>query len=305
MHTPDDAALSFHATIGEFLRARREEAGGADRARRLRRRTPGLRREDVAERAGISTDWYARLEQNRVGSVSDAVLERVAAALDLNEPERRYLFDLAGRARSPRRTLPLQPHPSALALMELAQDLPACIVNARGDVLCSNPLHERLMLGYGAHPVFGRNLIWFFCFDPRAEALFPDREADLDRTVANMRLALGRTAQDPDAAELLAELMRCEAFRRRWSSLRVKPRGPSVKRVNHPDAGPLVFLAHSASPPEAREQTFTFLQPCDDATRRGLDSLRAPTAVGAGSAAAPVPATASAPAPPPPWPPPG
>ena len=185
-----------------------------------------MRREDVAERAGISTDWYARLEQNRVSSVSDAVLERVADALDLSEAERRYLFDLAGRARSPRRSLPAQAHPSALALMELARDLPACVVNACGDILCSNLLHERLMLGYGTDANFGRNLIWFMCFDPRAQTLFPNRDDDLDRTVANLRLALGRTAQEPQTAALLAELMRSEAFRLRWSALRVRPRGP-------------------------------------------------------------------------------
>jgi len=273
MRTHDDLGQNVHATIGQFLRARREGAEGP-RMQRSRRRTPGMRREDVAERAGISTDWYARLEQNRVSSVSDAVLERVADALDLSEAERRYLFDLAGRARSPRRSLPAQAHPSALALMELARDLPACVVNACGDILCSNLLHERLMLGYGTDANFGRNLIWFMCFDPRAQTLFPNRDDDLDRTVANLRLALGRTAQEPQTAALLAELMRSEAFRLRWSALRVRPRGPAFKRVNHPDAGPLVFLAHNASPPDAREQTFAFLSPVDDATRRGLEILR-------------------------------
>jgi len=261
------------ATIGEFLRAKREGAHDDERMRR-RRRTPGLRREDVAERAGISTDWYTRLEQNRVAAVSDAVLDRVADALHLEAFERRYLYDLVGRARLSERALSDKPHPTAAALVELTHDLPACVINARGDLLLSNALHERLLLGYGDDPKFGRNLIWFMCCDPRALALYPDHGEDLDRSIANLRLALGRTAVDPQVEDLIDELSaRSEAFRRRWAELRVKPRHPARKRISHPEVGDLDFAVHNATPVGAREQTFVFLRPSNDATWRGLKRL--------------------------------
>ena len=263
-----------HATLGEFLRARRECAQAQDA--RARRRTPGLRREDVAERAGISVDWLARLEQNRAATVSDAVLDGLSRALGLVGSERTYLYRLAGRDVSIAGLVTDEPHRTALAVLAQVPDMPARVANSRGDVIANNTLHERLLLGYGDHPRLGRNLTWFIFCDPRAPDLFPDREADMERITSNLRLVASQPSHDPRLDALIGEmLIESEDFRRLWPLQTVRLRGRGRKCVHHPLAGPLEFAIHSLTPSGAPHQTIVFLEPVDAATRAGLDRLSA------------------------------
>lgn len=239
------------ATIGAFLRARREQMTAPAHARR---RTPGLRREEVAERAGVSTDWYVRLEQNRAESASSIVLDRVASALELTPPERRYLFRLAGR-EEPAPLSPAAPHVSASTVLRLVTDAPACILGPRIDVLEANERYLDLFLGLGTDPRFGRNMVWFMCCDPRAPSLMVDHDAVIAEAVATLRASFARHANDPRFHALISELTsRSPTFAARWTEHGVRERSVGRKRFDHPTLGKVAFDYHALASPEAPDQ---------------------------------------------------
>src|SRR5689334_3215654 len=136
--------MDRHTTLGEFLRSRRARLRPQDLGLQplpTRRRVPGLRREEIAQMAGVSVDYYVRLEQGRGINVSDAVLDAVANALHLAEDERAHLHNLARPARSPRRSTPPQPlRPQLPHLLDAVPDLPPLVVRRRTDALAWNPL---------------------------------------------------------------------------------------------------------------------------------------------------------------------
>ena len=239
--------------IREFLTSRRarltpEQAGltiyGANR------RVTGLRREEVALLAGISVEYYVRLERGNVGGVSDSVLDGVAHALQLDEVEREHLARLVRTASTPaaRRATRRTPakrrvRPSVVRIID-AMPMPAFLRNGRFDVLAANDLGRALyspvfeMAGADRLPNSAR----FLFLDPAASDFFVDYDVALDDCVAFLRAEAGRDPYDKDLAELVGELStRSEQFRLRWARHDVRYHRTGRKRLRHPLVGELVL----------------------------------------------------------------
>jgi transcriptional regulator with XRE-family HTH domain len=208
------------------------------------RRVPGLRREEVALLAGVSVDYYTRLERGNLGGVSEAVLEALAQALQLDEAERGHLFDLARAAnttaRSPRRR-PAQQRvrPGVQRILD-AMDAPADVRNGRRDILAANRLGYALYSEMFIDPVRPANIARFVFLSPRAREFFPDWEGVADDLVANLRTEAGRNPYDRGLQDLVGELStRSEAFRTRWAAHHVRQHQTGRKQLHHPVVGDL------------------------------------------------------------------
>ena len=231
--------------IRDFLATRRAKitpeqvglpAGG-------RRRVPGLRREEVAVLAGVSTDWYIRLEKGHIGGVSDDVLDAVARALRLTEAERDHLFNLARTARparTPRRRAKAQVPPSVQRVLDSMVGAAAFVRNGRLDIVASNRLGRALYAPVLDNPAHRANIARFDFLDPRAGDYYPDHDGALAIAVALLRAETGRNPHDPGLTELIGELAtRSEAFRTRWAAHDVRIHRGGIKTFNHPVVGRL------------------------------------------------------------------
>jgi transcriptional regulator with XRE-family HTH domain len=234
------------AEIREFLSTRRakitpEQAGlpagtGA-------RRVPGLRREEVAVLAGVSTDWYIRLEKGHIAGVSDDVLEAVARALRLDDAERAHLFNLARAARptrAPRRRTKATVRPSVQRILDSMTGTAAFIRNGRLDVLAVNDLGRALYAPVFEDDSRPPNLARFNFLDPRSADFYPDWDGASDTTVALLRTEAGRDPDNRDLTDLVGELAtRSEAFRVRWGAHNVRFHRSGTKTFRHPVVGEL------------------------------------------------------------------
>nr|WP_084461503.1 helix-turn-helix transcriptional regulator [Nocardia kruczakiae] len=231
--------------IRDFLATRRAKitpeqvglpAGG-------RRRVPGLRREEVAVLAGVSTDWYIRLEKGHIRGVSDDVLDAVARALRLTEAEREHLFNLARTARparTPRRRAKAQVPPSVQRVLDSMVGAAAFVRNGRLDIVASNRLGRALYAPVLDNPAHRANIARFDFLDRRAGDYYPDHDGALGIAVALLRAETGRNPHDPDLTELIGELAtRSEAFRTRWATHDVRIHRGGIKTFNHPVVGRL------------------------------------------------------------------
>jgi transcriptional regulator with XRE-family HTH domain len=264
-------------TVGEFLRHRRAQL--VPEPVRIngnrKRRTPGLRREEVAELAGVSVDWYTRLEQDRAGAASPSVLEAISRALRLNADERRYLFRLARGveplARSSHDTL----HPSLAAALAAIQDLPAIACGPRLDILATNALGDSLFMDFHREGPFPMNGVWFVFCDERARQLYPEYDRVAREMVGALRAALAQHPEDAAFDELLQALsQRSELFAQLWSEHNVNEKTAYQKVFVHPVGGRLDFAIHALTSSEARDQQLIFYVPRDEATREGLARMR-------------------------------
>jgi transcriptional regulator with XRE-family HTH domain len=234
--------------VREFLTTRRakltpDQAGVPLYGRR--RRVPGLRREEVAQLAGVSTDYYTRLEKGNLRGVSDGVLDAIARALQLDDAERAHLLDLARAARAGareprRRAQPQQVRPSLQHLLDAMTAAAAFIRNGRLDILAINPLgrafYTPLYEGSG-RPV---NLARYCFLDPGAEEFYPDWADAADTTVALLRTEAGRDPYNRALTDLVGELAtRSDAFRTRWAAHDVRLHHTGIKRFRHPLVGDL------------------------------------------------------------------
>ena len=263
-------------SLGAFLRTKREQLRPeAPNGRHLaRRRTPGLRREEVAERAGLSVDWYTRLEQDRATSPSVAVLEAVSTALQLNEGERKYLYRLARDSEPPPQRLSTQVHPALAAALAAITEQPAIVFNPRHDILATNPLGEALFLGFNREGRFARNGPWFVFCDERALDLYPEYRRVARETVGSLRGAFARHPHDPTFLDLIAELTRCSSlFSELWRAQHVSDKTGTRKRFSHPYAGELELEMHSLTAIESPEQRMVLYVPRDERTRQNLTGL--------------------------------
>ncbi len=240
------------AEIREFLASRRAKitperaglpAGGG------KRRVPGLRREEVAVLAGVSTEWYIRLEKGHISGVSDEVLDAVARALRLDEAERLHLFNLAQAAkpsRTPRRRTQPTVRPSVLRILESMASTPAFVRNGRLDVLAINPLGRALYSPMFDDPTRPANLARFAFLDPRAGEFYPDWDDVANSTVALLRTEAGRDPYNRELTDLIGELAtRSEQFRTRWGAHNVRLHQAGTKHFQHPVVG-LVDVAFDA-----------------------------------------------------------
>jgi transcriptional regulator with XRE-family HTH domain len=241
--------------LAAFLRSRRESLRPSDVGLPVgpRRRTPGLRREEVAQLAHISTDHYTRLEQGRGRHPSTAVLAGIARALRLSTQERNYLFELAGATPDPPSRPPSEVRASLLTLLERMPDSAVLVLNARYDVIAWNPLAAALLGDFSAVPRRDRNLIRRF-FLPDAATRRSGLADDSDfggHAVARLRSAAARYPDDPDIRALVAELRKASAeFAGGWESHQVHTPHHLPKTMNHPVVGNLVLHCDALVVPE-------------------------------------------------------
>jgi transcriptional regulator with XRE-family HTH domain len=241
-------AMAEPPTLADFLRARRErltpaQVGLPDSGRR---RTPGLRREEVAALAGVSIDYLVRLEQGRDTHPSPSVLLALADALRLSDEERAHLLKLSAIGASPELcpsfgALPTEVEPRVQLLLDRMGPTPAFAKSSMFDLLAGNASWEALVrpLGMLDGPRRPANLVRFTFLHPEARAVFPDWDTMADGEVAALRAAEPRLSLDARFGELLAELEAVPAFAERWSAHHVARKAPHVKRVVHPEVGEL------------------------------------------------------------------
>jgi transcriptional regulator with XRE-family HTH domain len=225
-----------------------------------RRRVPGLRREEVAVLAGVSTDWYTRLEKGHIAGVSEDVLEAVARALQLDEAERLHLFNLARAAkpaRSPQRRAKGPIPPRVQWMLDSMTGSAAFVANGRLDILATNTLGWALHAPMFDDPARPANFARFQFLDPRAPEYYLDWDKAANVTVALLRTEAGRDPHDRDLRELVGELSTIsEEFRTRWAAHDVRVHHSGVKQFRHPAVGFLGLGYHTvdlAAPGEARQ----------------------------------------------------
>ena len=226
--------------LGLFLTARRAALSpdAADIRWSGVRRVPGLRREEVAMLAGVSVDYYARLEQGREQNPSASVLHALSRALDLAPDAREHLFRLAGATPSASLSpVSEQIDPSLHRLMDAWPDTPALVLNRRLDILALNPLARAL---YSPFEVT-ENLARMVFVDPTGAAFFDDWDRSAQACVANIRLALGYDPHDGAALALVEELAVSPRFRALWAKNDARGKTHEAKAFVHPDVGRLTL----------------------------------------------------------------
>lgn len=250
----------YRAEIRDFLATRRakltpEQVGLPTSGRR---RVPGLRREEVAVLAGVSTEWYTRLEKGHISGVSDEVLEAVAGALQLTDEERVYLADLARAARrghrTPTRRREAELDPSWQWMLDSMTMSAAFVRNGRLDMVASNALARALhapMFDSATVDKHGRpNFARFFFLDPASHQFFTDWDGGAGATTALLRAEAGRYPNDRALRELVGELSTLSAdFRTRWAAHDIRIRHDGVKVLRHPDVGELELTYRSLDLP--------------------------------------------------------
>lgn len=238
--------------VREFLRSRRARLSPQQAGLSVyggHRRVKGLRREEVAMLAGVSVDYYVRMERGDLGGVSESVLDALARALQLDEAERDHLFALAraaGPARSRRRVVPTTVRPVLHQVLDAITEAPAWVRNGRHDMLATNPLARALYAPVLASPVAGAtdgrpaNTTRFVYLDPEARDFFVDYDVIAKDAAAALRLEAGHTPHDQDLIALIDELAtHSEPFRQHWASQDVTFHRSGRKRLRHPIVGEL------------------------------------------------------------------
>ncbi|MEV5834519.1 helix-turn-helix transcriptional regulator [Nocardia sp. NPDC052112] len=235
--------------VREFLISRRaritpEQAGLP--AYGGNRRVPGLRREEVALLAGVSIDYYVRLERGNLAGVSYGVLDNLANALQLDEAERTHLFDLARAAasapvaRQRRAHAPVGVTATIQQVLDAITDAPAWVRNARHDLLAANHLARALYAPLLADPRRPANSARFIYLDPASREFFVDWDRAADDIAAMLRSEAGRNPHDKQLIELIGELStRSADFRTRWAAHNVRFHRTGHKNLHHPAVGPL------------------------------------------------------------------
>ncbi|HKN97563.1 MAG TPA: helix-turn-helix transcriptional regulator [Pseudonocardiaceae bacterium] len=230
--------------LREFLRTRRARItpgqAGLPEHPGLRR-VPGLRREEVAQLAGVSVDYYTRLERGRNTTVSASVLDAVARVLQLDETERDHLFALAKPARTRRRPVARQQlRRGLLRVLDTVADVPAIVLGHRMDVLAANRLARAFYVDFDALPERERNMARFVFLHPPARDFYVDWAATARSIVASLHQYAGLHSQDPRLAELVGELSVTDPdFRRWWAEHDVYVRDHGTKDYRHPQVGEL------------------------------------------------------------------
>ena len=264
-------------SLGGFLRQRRalvQPEPNADR----RRRTPGLRREEVAARAHVSVIWYTWLEQGRGGAPSSHVLDRLARALELDAAGREMLFLLANR-QPPLVSLPARPAvPESLPqVLDAMPTSPAIVKTPTWDIVAWNAAAVAVLDDYGARAEHERNLLRRLFEDPQRRIALPDWEDTVRWAVAVFRIDVARCGADSDAAALAAELQASnEDFRRIWADSGVRRPGSGLKRLVHPDVGELTLQYTSFDVNEAEGLGMLVFTPASEQDRRKVKRLVRP-----------------------------
>ncbi|RFU43426.1 XRE family transcriptional regulator [Actinomadura logoneensis] len=245
--------MELDTDLGTFLKSRRARLTPEDvglTSYGTRRRVPGLRREELAQLAGVSVQYYTRLEQGQSRNASDGVLAALADALRLDEAERLHLQALnaaGGRPIVRRRTPAERLDPAVRQLLDATPDVAMMVMGRFTDILAWNRLGHAV---FGGHLDFGAptrpadrpNMSRMVFLDPHMRELFVDWEAKTEEAVAHLRMAAGRYPDDPRIASLVGELtVKSPRFAAVWASHEVRECGPSVKELHHPLVGSLTL----------------------------------------------------------------
>ncbi|MCL7496401.1 helix-turn-helix transcriptional regulator [Streptomyces sp. MCA2] len=263
--------------LAAFLRARRERLDPHDFAlpsRQQARRTPGLRREEVAELAGVSIDYIVRLEQGRGLRPSANVVEALARALRLAPDERAYLFNLA--QQRPRNA----DKPATTAAPQLARlvtdlsPLPAMLMNHRYDILAWNGEMARLLLDFDTLPPSQRNAMWLCLMHPEIREFYVDRERVVREGIAHLRAAWAAHPEDRALSDLIAEFAaRDEDFARWWAERDIKVNGRGRKVLRHPEAGVIAVHFEVLMPLQDPDQRLVIYRAADEESQSAWDRL--------------------------------
>jgi transcriptional regulator with XRE-family HTH domain len=251
--------------LGDFLRARRELVTPQETSLpvddRSVRRVPGLRREEVAMLAGISAEYYVRLERGRDRTPSPSVVNALATALQLDAESTDYMMGLAGRRSVGAAAAPTDEVPAGLRRFLEGLDDPAVLINRYSDVLAANPLAQALSPGFT--PGVNR-LRWDFT-DPEARRRSPNWERASSAAIAHLRAQAGRDPQDPRLHSLIGELsVRSEDFLRLWARHDVHVASGGDMELIHPDVGTMRFRAEKFIHTGSAGLELLVLQPADD-----------------------------------------
>jgi transcriptional regulator with XRE-family HTH domain len=269
--------LAATQELAAFLRACRERLTPVDvdlPERRRPRRTPGLRREEVAELAGVSVDYVVRLEQGRGLRPSPDVLDALARALRLNDDERIYLFDLAQqRPASRRRTNEESVSPLAALVRDLSP-LPAMLLNHRLDIVAWNDEMAQVMIDFDTLPYAQRNALWLCILHPAFRDFYRDRARVIREGIADLRAAWAAHPDDKALADLVTELAsHSDEFAWYWAQHDVRVNGRGRKQLMHPLAGLLTIDFEVLTPLQDRDQRLVLYRAADDASKVALDKL--------------------------------
>ena len=251
------------AEVAEFLRARRARLRPADVGlpAGARRRTPGLRREEVAQLADISPTYYTFLEQGRDIRPSAQVLDALGRALRLTPAERAHLHDLVHGGPAVAAQAPDTLLPAVAAMVARLDPWPAYVTGRRFDVLACNRAARALWADWPARPEPDRNILWWTFLDPAARSILADWESVARAELARLRSASARHPDDPDFGALIARLQDgSEEARQWWPEHDVVPLSSGVKRIWHPALGVIDFqhvVLQVADDPEQKLVTFT------------------------------------------------
>jgi transcriptional regulator with XRE-family HTH domain len=275
--------VDLRSQVREFLSSRRarispEQAGLP--AYGGNRRVKGLRREEVAMLAGVSVDYYVRMERGSLAGASESVLDAIASALQLDEAERDHLYALAREsgtaARRRKRKTPVTVRPALQQVLDAITDAPAWIRNGRHDVLAMNQLARALYAPVLADPRRPANTTRFVYLHPEAaEQFFVDYDQITRDAAAMLRLEAGRNPYDQELIALVGELStRSELFRQRWASQDVRFHRSGRKRLRHPVVGQLDLDFEAMElPSEPGLQLNIYTAPADTPTADALKVL--------------------------------
>jgi len=273
--------------LGTFLRTRRNRLRPSDVGLPMagRRRTPGLRRQEVAQLAGISVDYYIRLEQARGPHPSRQVLTAIARALLLTADEREYLFRLADENPPPAASPSREITPGIRNLLDSLVETPAYVVDAKYDVLAWNTLATHFIGDLSQFGEDDRNMIrWVFRLPATATVWTDEDSVRFTRSiVADLRASYARYPADRGIRALVTELLGVSPqFTQMWEAHEVEFRRPLVKRVTHPVAGPLEFECRTLHIPDAGQRIIVYCAAPGSATQAAFRRLAGAVLTGPG-----------------------
>jgi transcriptional regulator with XRE-family HTH domain len=242
-----------------------------------RRRVAGLRREEVAQLANISVDYLVRLEQGRSAGVSDAVLASLARALQLSDDERAHLFHLAGSAPPRPGQIDSVVRASTLRVLARLVDLPAMVLDAKGDMLAWNPLATALLGDFSAWEPPTRNIVWhrFLGEDVRVGNSEEESARTAAESVASLRAVAARYPDDVGLGRLIDQLRSgSPQFVELWDASRPQERRSSTKTVRHPELGTIVLDCDSLHLPDTDQRMIVYSAPPNSPAADALALLR-------------------------------
>lgn len=262
VNNEDMTSTTPAAELGRFLKARRAELTPADVGLpdRGSRRVPGLRREEVAQLAAMSVDYYTRLEQGRIPA-SAAILDVLAQALRLDEDQRTYMFQLLGKTSpTPRRQRAQRVTPAMRRLLDQLTDSPAMVLGRRLDILAWNAGAAALYTDFAALPAAHRNYVRLLFTEPVFRDLHIEWESAARTAVASLRMEAAHYPHDPQLATLVGELsVQDPEFRTWWAAQQVTSTAGATKHYRHALVGELILDCDTWISPEDPDQRILIL----------------------------------------------